>query len=106
MVKLNFSQSDGIVRLVEATCGASLMESAVAHDILGIEAACGGSCSCGTCHIYVDPEWLQVVGEPRRDEAMLLEAFEWVQPNSRLACQIVVTDQCDGLRITVAPREG
>ncbi len=67
----------------------------------GIEAECGGACSCGTCHVYVDPEWLAAVGPPGELEAGMLECLDKVTEASRLSCQIQISERLDGLVVRV-----
>ena len=72
----------------------------------GIEALCGGMCSCSTCHVFVTPEWFAKLPERQSDELELLESTENFRAGeSRLACQVKVTDDIDGLELTVAPEE-
>ena len=73
------------------------MEGARKNNIPGIDADCGGGCSCATCHVYVDPAWQSRVGARNPIEEATLEFAENVEPNSRLSCQIKVTDELDGL---------
>jgi ferredoxin, 2Fe-2S len=80
------------------------MEAAVAYGVEGIDALCGGACACATCHVYVDPHWLPLVGAPGTGEADLLEATDFPQSNSRLACQIRLSDEFDEMTVRVAPR--
>ncbi len=105
MIKVTFVQPDGTVRTIEgATPGKSLMEVAKTNGIEGIYADCGGGCACATCHVYVDPEWMGAVGQPDDIESATLDlAADVLKPNSRLSCQIVVRDELDGLKVTVAP---
>ena len=86
--------------------GVSVMEGAIQHGIAGILAICGGSCACSTCHSYIDADWIERVGPPSEIEDSTLElAFER-KPNSRLTCQIEVTDALDGLVVHVAQNDG
>lgn len=71
----------------------------------GVAAICGGMCSCATCHVYVDAEWLTRLPEPAPEESDLLEELENSRENSRLSCQIRLTPQLEGLRVTLAPEE-
>jgi 2Fe-2S ferredoxin len=73
------------------------MEGAVDNNIPGIEAECGGMCSCATCHVYVDPAWKEATGSPNGIESDMLESALDLQENSRLSCQIEVGDELDGL---------
>ncbi len=104
-VKITFVEVDGTERVIEdAEIGETMMQVAQANGIEGILGECGGGCACGTCHVYVDSEWQSVIGEPDDVEDMTLDmVFETRKPNSRLCCQINVTEQMDGLRVTVAP---
>ena len=95
---------DSVERAVEAPSGATLMEPLRDMDD-GVAAICGGMCSCATCHVYVDPEWLPKLPPPMSDEGDMLADLTSRQPNSRLSCQIVLTDALSGLKVTIAPEE-
>ena len=106
MSKITFIDSAGQPRDVEAEQGSTVMESAVRNGVPEIEAECGGACACATCHVYVEPEWLEAVGRPEpMEEDMLDFAFE-VKPNSRLSCQIKVRPALDGLVVRTPCRQG
>ena len=106
MAKITFVLPDASRREVTAKVGASVMETAVEHDIAGIEAECGGACACATCHVYVDEAWSDATGTPSEmEEDMLDFAFD-VRPNSRLSCQIRVRDELDGLVVRTPARQG
>jgi ferredoxin, 2Fe-2S len=106
MVSITYKDSEGNSRTVEAQQGSTVMETALREGVPGIEAECGGACACATCHVYVDPDWMEVVGKPEQmEEDMLDFAFE-VRPNSRLSCQIKVTEALNGLVVTTPPRQG
>jgi len=106
MIKITFVDAEGTARTVEAEEGATVMETAVRNGIPGIEAECGGACSCATCHVYVDEEWEAVTGQPQpMEEDMLDFAFD-VRPNSRLSCQIRVRQEMDGLVVQTPTRQG
>lgn len=106
MARITFIAADGVPYVVEAAKGTTVMENAVRNQVPGIEAECGGACACATCHVYVDPAWKAAVGEPQpMEEDMLDFAFD-VRPNSRLSCQIRVTDALDGLIVQVPERQG
>ncbi|MEX0840803.1 MAG: 2Fe-2S iron-sulfur cluster-binding protein, partial [Xanthobacteraceae bacterium] len=92
-------------RTVEGEIGSTVMETAIKNAIPGIEAECGGACSCSTCHVYVDETWREATGEPSpMEEDMLDFAFD-VRPNSRLSCQIKVTAALDGLVVSTPERQ-
>ncbi|GBD47246.1 2Fe-2S iron-sulfur cluster-binding protein [Methylopila sp. Yamaguchi] len=106
MAKITFTDHDGGERTVEAREGQTVMEVAIANDVPGIDAECGGGCSCATCHVYVDEAWSEVVGGPTpMEEDMLDFAFD-VRPSSRLSCQIKITPALDGLKVATPQRQG
>ena len=84
----------------------TVMEAAVRNMIPGIDADCGGACACGTCHVYVEPGWLEKVGARNRMEDGTLDLASDVRHNSRLSCQIRISDALDGLRVVVPDMQG
>lgn len=100
MPKIIYVDHAGNERTVEAKNGESVMEAAVKNSIPGIDADCGGACACATCHVYVDAAFIDKVGEQQEMEKSMLDFAENVQSNSRLSCQITVSDALDGLRVT------
>jgi 2Fe-2S ferredoxin len=106
MPKITYIEHDGTSRTVEAEIGATVMETAIRNKVPGIVAECGGACSCATCHVHVDEAWIEKVGPPSpMEEDMLDFAFD-VRPNSRLSCQIKVSDELDGLVVRTPERQG
>jgi len=106
MPKITFIEHDGTNRTVDAEVGSTVMEAAIRNGVPGIEAECGGACSCATCHVHVDESWTEKVGKPSpMEEDMLDFAFD-VRPNSRLSCQIKVTDDLDGLVVKTPEQQG
>jgi 2Fe-2S ferredoxin len=105
MAKITFIAPDGKAYEVNAENGSTLMENAIRNRVPGIEAECGGACACATCHVYVDESWTGVVGEPAAMEEDMLDFGYQVRPNSRLSCQIRVTDALDGLVVRVPERQ-
>ena len=101
MARITFIEPDGTRKEVEGTAGDSVMRTAVNHGIAGIVAECGGCLSCGTCHAYVGKEWLGRLTPPSSTEELLIECVLHVRPNSRLTCQIAVTEELDGLLIEI-----
>ena len=97
MVQITFIDAAGQSRTVEGEVGATVMETALNCDVPGIEAECGGACACATCHVYIDEAWREKTGKPSAMEESMLDFAEDVEPNSRLSCQIKVTDVLDGL---------
>lgn len=102
MVKVTFVLTDQTSRSVEAETGWKLMEVAVNNAIPGIDGDCGGSAACATCHVFVPPEWQSVTGERTAMEQAMLDSTYGVQENSRLSCQIEVSEEMDGLSVEVA----
>ena len=105
MPKVTYIQPDGRRSEVEARLGASVMETAIDNDVEGIVAECGGACSCATCHVYVDPAWLDKLAPPDAQEDGMLDCVLDRRANSRLSCQIVLNDQLDGLVVRVADEQ-
>ena len=93
------AQHTGAPRTIEGSLGSSVMEAAIQNGVPGIQALCGGSCACATCHVYVDPEWLDRTGEASEMEQGMLELAVAVAPSSRLSCQIKITQALDGCNI-------
>jgi 2Fe-2S ferredoxin len=105
MAKITYIDSAGTARTVDAEVGATVMETALKHGIPGIEAECGGACACATCHVYVEETWRKKTGEPSPMEEDMLDFGYDVRPSSRLSCQIKVTEDLDGLVVTVPERQ-
>ncbi len=102
MTTIHYILQDGSTRSVDAKPGASVMETAIRHNIRGIDAECGGSCSCATCHVYVAEDFLEQLTPPDEMEDELLDGTASPRaPNSRLSCQITVTAALDGLTVRV-----
>ena len=97
MAKITYIEHDGTEHVIDVKTGLSVMEGAVKNNIPGIDADCGGACACATCHVYVDPEWQEKTGARSAMEESMLDFAESVEPNSRLSCQIKVSDALDGL---------
>ena len=97
MGKITFIEHDGAEHVVALEAGSSLMQIAMDHDIPGIDADCGGACACATCHVYVDEGWTEKLEAATEMELSMLDFAENVQENSRLSCQIPVSEELDGL---------
>jgi 2Fe-2S ferredoxin len=106
MPQVVFVAFDGERTSVDGRAGKSVMESAVQAGVEGIEAECGGACSCATCHVYLDPAWQDVVGGPSALEESMLEFSEERRPESRLCCQIKLTPELDGLILHLPEHQG
>ncbi|MDB5428934.1 MAG: fdx [Caulobacter sp.] len=102
-VLLHITDASGTEHEIKAAVGQNIMEVAVANRVDGIDAECGGACSCATCHVYVAEHWADAVGEPNALEAEMLDfARAERRPTSRLSCQIRITSELDGLKLAVA----
>jgi 2Fe-2S ferredoxin len=98
MPKIVFIESDGTEHSVDAKAGISIMENAIANNIDGIEAECGGSCMCATCHCFIEGDIASKLPAMESDEdEMLGFAAEERRPSSRLSCQVKMTDELDGI---------
>ncbi len=102
MPTIIFIQPDGTQQAVQAATGKTVMEAAVRHNIPGIDAECGGSCSCGTCHVHVAGDWLGRLPLKSADEDATLDCAPAVRHDSRLSCQLLVSDELDGLVLHLA----
>lgn len=105
MVNITYIDHSGEQRTVAADPGATVMETAIRHMVPGIEAECGGACACATCHVYIDEAWREKVGPPSPMEEDMLDFGFDVRENSRLSCQIRVTDELDGLVVKTPERQ-
>jgi ferredoxin, 2Fe-2S len=99
MPKVTYVEYNGTPHTVDVPEGTSVMRGAVDNNIPGIDADCGGECACATCHVYVEPPWLDKTGlpVPASQEASMLSFAAVAQPNSRLSCQIRMTEELEGL---------
>tara|TARA_Y100000746_G_scaffold230626_1_gene242584 strand:+ start:913 stop:1236 length:324 start_codon:yes stop_codon:yes gene_type:complete len=106
MVKITYIEFGGEQHLVDVEVGLTVMEGARNNDIPGIEADCGGACACSTCHVYVANDWVKKLPEKDpMEEDMLDFAYEPDPARSRLTCQIKVTDDLEGLVVTMPERQ-
>ena len=105
MALVQVTRRNGGIEAVECRPGKSLMLNLKKGGICEIAAICGGCASCGTCHVFVAEDWLGRLEPMREDEDTTLSFSDWRQANSRLACQIRVTDALDGLAVSVAPED-
>ncbi len=97
MPKITYIEFDGTEHVVAANPGSTVMQTAIDNGVPGIDADCGGECSCATCHVVVTDDWIDVVGKPDEMEESMLDLNPEREPNSRLSCQIAVTDAINGL---------
>lgn len=106
-VKVEFITPDKNSVVVDGEVGQNLRDLAVDNMVEGLIGECGGTCSCGTCHVKIDPAWIDKVGQAEDDglEDGLLYMFDSRTENSRLGCQVQLTEELDGLKVEVAPEE-
>ena len=106
MPKITYIEHNGKSNEIEVSNVLSVMEGAVQNNIPGIDADCGGSCACATCHVYVDEKWFDKLPNKENAEVDMLDmAFE-PKPLSRLSCQLTVSDELDGLVVKMPSKQG
>ena len=105
MVKITFIEFDKTEHTIDADEGMSLMEVALQNGVPGIDADCGGACACATCHVYFDKSWVEKTGEAEQMEQDMLDFAFDVTEQSRLSCQVKVTDDLDGIIINLPEKQ-
>ena len=106
MPKITYIEHNGTEHVVDVAVGLTVMEGAVSNNIPGIDADCGGACACSTCHVYVNPEWVEKLPAREDMEADMLDfAYEPDMERSRLTCQIKVTAALDGLVVQMPEKQ-
>jgi ferredoxin, 2Fe-2S len=106
MPLVTYVSSSGVSRKIEVPAGMSLLHAALNNRVEGILGECGGNCMCATCHVYVDSNFLDRIPAPKENEKFMLSiAVEGPQPNSRLGCQVKMTESLDGLTIRLPARQ-
>jgi len=106
MPKITYIEHNGKSHTLEVANGLTVMEGAVQNNIPGIDADCGGSCACATCHVYVDKKWFnKLPNKESAEEDMLDMAFE-PKSSSRLSCQLTVSKELDGLVVNMPSKQG
>ena len=106
MPKITFIEHDGTVHVVDAAVGETVMEAALKGGVSGIVGECGGSCTCATCLVHVAPEWVAKTGSRNAEEEAQLDFAFDVRDNSRLSCQIKVTEDLEGLVLHTPSYQG
>ena len=104
MPQVTFISHAGQAHTVMAEIGSNLMRAATDNGVAGIDGDCGGNCACATCHVFVDAAWQDRVGPCSANEMDMLNFAPEFKDNSRLACQIIMTDALDGL-VVAMPQE-
>ena len=105
MARITYIEFNGTPHSIDVAPGQSVMEGAVRNGVPGIDADCGGNCACATCHVIVDPAWSGRISEPLEGEKQMLEYVQLAEPTSRLACQIAVTPELDGLVVRMPQKQ-
>ncbi len=106
MVTVTYILQTGVAQSFDLPIGTSVMEGAVLNKLSGIDADCGGACSCATCHVKVAEEWREVVGAPNQIEEEMLDMATDADASSRLSCQIKLSEAMDGLIVRIPPGDG
>ena len=105
MPKITYRDKSGNSKTLEVEKGLTVMEGAIQNNVPGIDADCGGSMACATCHVYVEEKWLSKLPKAEEGEVDMIDmAFE-PKKNSRLSCQLIVTDEMDGLEVTTPEKQ-
>ena len=105
MAKIKYIEHNGKEHVVEVQKGLTVMEGAVQNDIPGIDADCGGGMACATCHVYVNEEWLDKLPTKEDGEEDMLDMAYEPKQNSRLSCQLIVSDELDGLVVNIPSKQ-
>ena len=105
MAKITYIEHDGSAHEVDVQDGLTVMEGAVQNDIPGIDADCGGGMACATCHVYVTEEWFDKLPKKEDGEEDMLDMAYEPKKNSRLSCQIIVSDELDGLTVNIPSKQ-
>ena len=105
MPKITYIDNEGNSKTIDVENGLSVMEGAIQNNIPGIDADCGGSMACATCHVYVEEKWINKLPKAEDAEVDMIDmAFE-PKKNSRLSCQLIVTDELNGLTVTTPSKQ-
>ena len=105
MPKITYKNIDGNSRTIEVENGLSVMEGAIQNDIPGIDADCGGGMACATCHVYVEEKWFDKLPKAEDAEVDMIDMSHEPKKNSRLSCQLIVTNELDGLVVTTPAKQ-
>ena len=105
MAKITYIEHNGNKHTVDVENGLSVMEGAVQNDIPGIDADCGGGMACATCHVYIGDEWLNKINQKSEGEDDMLDQAYEPKKNSRLSCQITVTEDLEGLTLEMPEKQ-
>ena len=105
MTKITYQDHPGNSKTIDVENGLTVMEGAIQNEIPGIDADCGGSMACATCHVYVEEKWLNKIPKAEEAEIDMIDMAYEPKKNSRLSCQLIVTDELDGLKVTTPAQQ-
>jgi len=105
MTKITYQDDQGNSKTIDVENGLTVMEGAIQNDVPGIDADCGGSMACATCHVYVEEKWLNKIPKAEEAEIDMIDMAYDPKKNSRLSCQLIVTDELDGLKVTTPAKQ-
>ena len=105
MPKITYKDDKGISKTIEVEKGLTVMEGAIQNNIPGIDADCGGSMACATCHVYVEEKWLDKIPKPEEGEIDMIDMAYEPKKNSRLSCQLIISEDLDGLVVTTPAKQ-
>ena len=105
MTKIIYKDYNGNSKTIEIENGLTVMEGAIQNDIPGIDADCGGSMACATCHVYVEDKWLNKIQKAEEAEVDMIDMAHEPKKNSRLSCQLIVSNELDGLTVTTPEKQ-
>jgi ferredoxin, 2Fe-2S len=105
MPKITYQDYQGNSKTIDVEKGLTVMEGAIQNDISGIDADCGGSMACATCHVYVEEKWLNKIPKAEEAEIDMIDMAYEPKKNSRLSCQLIVTDELDGLKVITPAKQ-
>ena len=105
MPKITYVDNQGNSKKINVDNGLTVMEGAIQNDIPGIDADCGGSMACATCHVYVEEKWLDKIPKAEEAEVDMIDMAYEPKKNSRLSCQLIVSDELEGLTVTTPAQQ-
>ena len=105
MTKITYKDIEGNSKTLEVENGLTVMEGAIQNNVPGIDADCGGSMACATCHVYVEEKWLDKIPQAEEAEVDMIDMSFEPKKNSRLSCQLIVSDEIDGLVVTTPEKQ-
>ena len=105
MTKITYNDNQGNSKTIEVDNGLTVMEGAIQNDIPGIDADCGGSMACATCHVYVEEKWLDKIPKAEEAEVDMIDMAYEPKKNSRLSCQVILSDDLEGLIVTTPAQQ-